>query len=404
MKKKIDLHSKYQPLFKNNSRYYVVTGGRGSGKSFGVALRLLLLTYEPNEKILFSRFTMTSANVSIIPEFIEKIDLLGAQEHFRITKDEIINLTTGSSIMFKGIKTSSGNQTAALKSLTGLTCFVLDEAEELVDQEVFDKINLSIRSILKHNKVILILNPTTKEHWVYTRFFESQNVDGGFNGVKDDTTYVHSTYKDNKENLDESFLRDVFKMKLERPDKYEHQILGGWLEKADGVIFTNWKVGDFMRLETSCYGQDFGFSEDPTVLCEVSLDRNRRKMYVREVFSGAGLTTNDIAAKNIQHAGSGLIMADSSNPRLVAEIRSRGVNIRGVKKKNGSILAGIALMQDFEIVVDRSGKNIIKELNNYVWHISNEKPIDKYNHFIDAIRYALTKLHVMKKSGNYAMR
>jgi hypothetical protein len=77
---------------------------------------------------------MISAQTSIIPEFIEKIDMMGVAEDFRITKDEIINLTTGSSIIFKGIRTSSGNQTAALKSLNGVTTFVLDEAEELVDE------------------------------------------------------------------------------------------------------------------------------------------------------------------------------------------------------------------------------------------------------------------------------
>ncbi len=106
---------------------------RGSGKSFGVAVFLLNLTYERGHKVLFSRYTMLSAQTSIIPEFIEKIEMMGVSEQFRITKDEIINLTTGSSIMFKGIRTSSGNQTAALKSLNGVTTFVLDEAEELVD-------------------------------------------------------------------------------------------------------------------------------------------------------------------------------------------------------------------------------------------------------------------------------
>ena len=401
---KIDVHAKYQPLFKNDTRYYVVTGGRGSGKSFGVALRLVLLTYEKNERILFSRYTMKSVDVSIMPEFIEKIELLDAMSDFRITKDEIINLTSGSSIMFKGIKTASGNQTAALKSLTGLTCWVLDEAEELVDESLFDKISLSIRSKLKHNKVILILNPATKEHWVWDRFFESQGVEGGWNGVKGDTTYIHSTYKDNKDNLDESFLNDVFKMKLERPDKYEHQILGGWLEKAEGVIFNNWKIGQFMRLETSCFGQDFGFSEDPTTLVEVSYDSGRSRLYVRERYSDTQLTAATIAAKNLKHAGNSLIMADSADPRLVSEIRSRGCNIRSVKKKSGSILSGIALMQDLQIIVDPNSKEIVKELNNYCWHTSGIKPIDSYNHRMDAIRYALTKLHVQRKSGNYALR
>ena len=156
---KINLNPKYQPLFTDKSRYFVVTGGRGSGKSFGVAVFLLNLTYEEGHKILFTRYTMISAANSIIPEFIEKIELMGVQPDFRITKDEIINLTTMSSIMFKGVRTSSGNQTAALKSLNGVTTFVLDEAEELTDEDTFMKIDFSVRTQNKQNRCILILNP-----------------------------------------------------------------------------------------------------------------------------------------------------------------------------------------------------------------------------------------------------
>ena len=402
--KRINLHSKYQSLFQDKSRYYVVTGGRGSGKSFAVALRLLMLTYEENERILFTRYTLSSANVSIIPEFIDKIQLLGKEDDFRITKDEIINLTTGSAIMFKGIKTSSGNQTAALKSLTGLTCFVLDEAEELTDETLFSKINLSIRSTNKHNRVILVLNPTSKEHWVYDRFFESQNIDAGHNGLVGDTTYIHTNYKDNKENLAESFLQDVFKMKLERPDKYEHEILGGWLEKADGVIISDWSVKPFRELSNSCFGQDFGFSEDPSTLVHCSLDAEAGVLYVKECFGDMGLTTRDIASKDLKWAGNGIIMADNSNPRLIQEVKAMGVNIHPVKKKNGSILAGIALLQDIHICVDPGSKGIIKEFNNYVWHDNSVKPIDKFNHYVDAIRYAMTRLHQKKKSGKYVLR
>ena len=152
-KQEVKIHEKYIPLWQDPSRYFVITGGRGSGKSFGVAVFLLNLTYEQGHKVLFTRYTMISAQTSIIPEFIEKIDIMGVGEDFRITKDEIINLTTGSSIIFKGIRTSSGNQTAALKSLNGVTTFVLDEAEELVDETVFDKIDFSVRSQLNRTDV-----------------------------------------------------------------------------------------------------------------------------------------------------------------------------------------------------------------------------------------------------------
>ena len=242
MMNNINIHKKYIPLFKNDSRYFIVTGGRGSGKSYGANVLLLNLTYESGHKILFSRYTMVSAHTSIIPEFIEKINIMGVHADFRITKDEIMNLKTGSSIIFKGIRTSSGNQTGALKSLNGITTFVVDEAEELVDEDKFDQINLSVRVKGKQNRVILIMNPTTKEHWVYKRWFQNENVLAGSNTSKGNATYIHTTYKDNKDNLDASFLQDIYNMKRKRPDKYEHQILGGWLNKAEGTIIRKWRV------------------------------------------------------------------------------------------------------------------------------------------------------------------
>ncbi len=400
----IKIHEKYQPLWTSDARFFIVTGGRGSGKSFAVSLNLNTSTYEEKCKTLFTRYTLTSANVSIIPEFVEKIDMMDKSGDFRITKDEIINLTTNSSIIFRGIRTSSGNQTAALKSINGLTTWVLDEGEELLDEPVFDKIQRSVRMKGKRNRIIVVMNPTTKDHFIYKRFFESRGVEPGWNGTKDNVTYIHTTFEDNMENLSKDFIMDVQDMKLRRPDIYEHEILGGWKEKADGVIISNWRVGDFVQLERMCYGQDFGFSEDPTTLVEVSLDLKGRRLYVREVYSGTGLTTQDIARKNNRETPYGLIMCDSAEPRLIQELRSLGCNVHPVKKKHGSILSGIAMLQDLEVIVDPSSTGIIKELNNYAWHDNGVKPIDKYNHFIDAIRYALTKLYTRRNFGKYALR
>ena len=237
--KKINLNPKYNPLFRDASRYFVVTGGRGSGKSFGVNTFLVLLTYEKGHRILFTRYTMTSASMSIIPEFIEKLELMGIAENFTITKNEIINNLTGSSILFSGIKTASGDQTAKLKSIQGVTTFVLDEAEELTDEESFEKIDYSVRATGKQNRCILILNPTTKQHWIYERFFENRGITDGYNGVKENVTYIHTTYLDNVKHLSPSFVEQVEVMKQRRPEKYKHQILGGWLEKAEGVVFTH---------------------------------------------------------------------------------------------------------------------------------------------------------------------
>ena len=404
MNSNINLHSKYIPLFQSKSRYFVITGGRGSGKSFGAALFLLNLTYEHGHKILFTRYTLTSANTSIIPEFIEKIDLMDVHRDFRITKDEIINLKTNSSIMFKGIRTSSGNQTAALKSLNGVTTFVVDEAEELLEEDVFNKIDFSIRTQGKQNRCILILNPATKEHWIYQRFFQFRNLEGGYNGRKEDTTYIHTDYRDNEKNLSESFLKQLREMKLRNPSKFEHQILGGWLAKAEGTIIRNWKVGEFVRTESVCYGMDFGFANDLTTLVEVSVDNETRQCFVRQVYGKTNMSTSEIGFECKKECGNSLIIADNSEPRLLSELKNFGLNIRPTIKKKGSILSGIALMQDYQIVVERGSDKIIRELNNYVWHEKGEKPIDKWNHFMDAIRYSIMYLVQGKMSGRYVIR
>lgn len=404
MKNSIQLNDKYVPLFTDKSRYFVVTGGRGSGKSFGVNVFLLNLTYESGHKVLFTRFTLTSAAASIIPEFIEKIELMGVESDFRITKDEIINLTTGSSIIFKGIRTSSGNQTAALKSLSGVTTFVLDEAEELVDEDTFSKIDFSIRSNTKHNRVILILNPTTKEHWIYQRFFMYPNVKAGTNGSKADVTYIHTTFEDNKTNLSKSYLEQLYDLKRRDIVKFEHQILGGWLNKAEGTIITNWKVGHFVQTELMCYGQDFGFSTDITSLVKVAVDKDTRSVYVKQIYGKTNLSTSDIAYRNKTECGTDLIICDNSEPRLISELKNMGLNIKPTIKKKGSILSGIALMQDYQIVVDRESNGIIREINNYVWHERNQRPVDKFNHYIDAIRYSLMYLLQGVNSGRYVIR
>ena len=235
----LSLSRKYRTFQVSDSRYFIVTGGRGSGKSFAINTFLLLLTYEAGHTILFTRYTLRSAGISIIPEFIEKIDLLKKTDDFVITKDEVINKVTKSKILFRGIKTSSGDQTANLKSLQGITTWVFDEAEEMTDEDMFDKIDLSVRQKGLENRVILILNPTTKENFIYQRWFEARGVQAGSNITKDDTTYIHTTYLDNIDNLSKSYVEQIERMKERRPSRYKHTILGAWLDKAEGVIFTN---------------------------------------------------------------------------------------------------------------------------------------------------------------------
>jgi phage terminase large subunit len=393
----ITIKSKYNALG-SDSRYFIVSGGRGSGKSYSINLFLLLLTYESNHVILFTRYTLTSAHVSIIPEFIDKIETANLQSDFYITKDEIINIKTGSKILFKGIKTSSGTQTANLKSLAGVTTWVLDEAEELNDEDTFDKIDFSIRTKDIQNRVILILNPATKEHFIYNRFFESKGVQAGSNITKNDTTYIHTTYLDNIENLSESFLNQIEQIKENNYNKYNHVILGGWLDKAEGVVFTNWSFGAFNpdNLQTS-FGQDYGYSIDPTTLTEVAIDKTKKKIYVKECFYKTKLTTSEIYSLNKEFAERKLIIGDNAEGRLIDELRSMGNNITRCDKP--PIEFGVSLMQDYEIVVEPTSQNIAKELNNYVYLDKGSRLyIDNYNHAIDAIRYNVV-FHLGKTYG-----
>ncbi len=397
----ISLNNKYN-LLGSESRYFVITGGRGSGKSYSLNSFLLLLTYEAGHVILFTRYTLTSANVSIIPEFIDKIESADLSRDFYITKDEIINLKTGSKILFKGIKTSSGTQTANLKSLAGVTTWVLDEAEELTDEETFEKIDFSIRTKGIQNRVILVLNPATKEHFIYKKFFEDKGIESGSNIIKGDTTYIHTTYLDNIDNLSESFVAQIENIKNRRPEKYKHQILGGWLDKAEGVIFNNWTIGKYENVGTTVYGQDFGFSNDPTTLIECNIDASNKRIYINERYSLQALTTSQIYQLNKQHCLDSLIVADSAEPRLINELQTLGLNIVPTIKGQGSVTYGISLLQDYDLIITPESINLIKEMNNYCWlEKKSNTPIDKHNHLIDALRYAVSYQLENPHKGNY---
>lgn len=378
------------PIVDSDSRYFIISGGRGSGKSFSVNALLVMLTYEQGHTILFTRYTLTSAYISIIPEFIDKLEQFGSIADFHITKDEILNKKTGSKIIFRGIKTSSGDQTANLKSLQGITTWVVDEAEELVDEQKFDTIDLSVRQQGKPNRIILILNPTTKEHFIYRRFFEDRGVQEGSNITKENTTYIHTTYQDNIDNLSKSYIDQIEQMKIRRPEKYKQQMLGSWLNKAEGVIFNNWSVGEFKHIGTSVWGQDYGFAADPSTLVEVNIDSSNKRIYLKECFYLQRLTTSQIAQLNLKHAREGLIIGDSAEPRLLSEIKAKGCNVRPSIKGQGSITYGISLLQDYDIIVSPESTNLIKELNNYRWlERKSNTPIDNWNHLIDAVRYAV---------------
>ena len=232
----LELLEDYSPLFYDPplSRYTAITGGRASAKSFHVALAVLNLTYLPNQVILYSRYTMKSADDSIIPEFKEKIELLGLHNDFEINKADIINIKSKSRIMFRGIKTSSGNQTAKLKSIQGLSTFILEEAEEAHNGDDFETIDDSVRTLAADNRVWIVMNPSYKTHYFFKEFIEP---------TRGDVTHIHTDYRINEHNLSPSILAKIERMKLVNYPRYEHAYLGKWLDEAEGLLWNAKMIG-----------------------------------------------------------------------------------------------------------------------------------------------------------------
>ena len=393
----------YHPLYEDQEKFIIlITGGRGSGKSFNASTFIERLTFEmtPVEKIvhqiLYTRYTMVSAGMSIIPEMMEKIELDGTTKYFKTTKTDIVNKMTKSRIMFRGIKTSSGNQTAKLKSIQGITTFVCDEAEEWTNEEEFDKIMLSIRKKGIQNRIIIIMNPCDSNHFIYKKYIEKTHKFVEIDGVQvqisthPNVLHIHTTYLDNLENLSPEFLKEVEDMKVSNPEKYAHVVIGRWADVAEGAVFKKWGiVKEFPReCKKVGIGQDFGFTNDPSAAVRCGIIDNR--LYVDELFYETDMLSSAIA--NRLKPFSMKVFADSQDPRLIQEIKNRGVNIYPVDKFPGSIKAGIDKIKDMEFFVTERSYNLITELRKYVWDKDKDgnyinEPVDEYNHLMDAIRY-----------------
>lgn len=409
---RVRFHSKYRPLFRGHvpTRYLIITGGRGSGKSFAVASWACINTTNQKykQRTLYARYTLTSAQISIIPEFEEKLDLLGVRGLFDVTAKEITNRQTGSDIIFSGIKTSSGNQTARLKSIPGLNVFIIEEAEEFVSETDFDVIDLSIRQQDAPNLVVIVMNPPTSEHWIWRRWFEGSHRMQVIDGIQvpisthPEATHIHTTYLDNRRNLPGSYLDRIAKLRQESPDKYAHQIIGAWRTQAEGVIFERWTEGEFDDSLPAIYGMDFGFFPDPTALVEVAVDEKRKRLYLRELLYSHKLGTEQViqAARDAIYAPKALIVADSAEKRLIADMARAGLNVAPAVKGPDSVRAGLVKMQDYEIIVTPDSHNLKKELNNYAWNDrKSTTPIDDYNHLIDAARYAFMRVAQGRVAG-----
>lgn len=396
----------YAPLYHNKDKFIIlVTGGRGSGKSFNVSTFIERLLFEVRHseegkrithQVLYTRYTMVSAHISVIPEFMEKVDLDEHSKFYRSTKTDAKNLRSGGVIMFRGIKTSSGVQTAKLKSIHGITTFVVDEAEEWVSEKEFETIMLSIRQKGIQNRIIIVMNPTDNNHWVYKRFIEKTHKFVEIDGVQvqisthPNVLHIHTTYFDNLENLSPEFLKEVGEMKDNNPEKYAHVVVGRWADVAEGAVFKRWGIVDEFPAwaKKVAIGQDFGYTHDPSASIRCGIVDNA--LYLDEIDYRTGLLSSDII-KTLRPWGLKVI-ADSADPRLIQEIHNGGIKIYSVEKGAGSVNAGIDKMQGMEIYITKRSYNLQREFRKYVWakdkdgNYTNE-PEDHDNHGIDAARY-----------------
>lgn len=217
---------------------------------------------------------------------------------------------------------------------------------------------------------------------------------------------IRSTYKNNP------FISDSIRDKIlsyeptekniinGTADKYRWKVYGlGEMAMLEGVVFENWKYGTAPKeVEWTIYGLDFGYTNDPAALIEIKKQGN--KLYLRELFYQRGLTNRDISRKfnDFKFTLSDEIYADSAEPKSIDEIWEDGFNVHPALKGRDSIMNGIDKLKQFTLIVDKNSYNLAKELQNYLWAEDKNgtkvnKPIDKWNHLLDALRYGVqTKL------------
>lgn len=351
--KSLTIFPAFKPLFSDeikDPRYYQVYGGRGSGKSFTVAVAAVEKTYSPyRHRILYLRQTMTSSEDSTIADVRLAIRMMGVEADFREVKGVITNIRTGSQIIFKGIR-STGSQTAKLKSLSGITTLIIEEAEEVESFEEFSKIDESIRLIGKPLKIILVYNPTSAvKSWIHKEWFK----EGLPNKERySDTVYIHTTYKDNIKHLHPSVVKRYQDLEKSNPVYYKNTILAEWTLEVEGRIYAGWGHCEALEQEgDTWYGLDFGYGGGDKTAC-VKITWIDGVYYIQELFSESQLTLRQTLTK-LRRSGvpfNGKIYADSAMPLLITEIRNGGfVNIR--KATKGDKKAGIKKIQDKDIVL-----------------------------------------------------
>jgi len=245
----------------------------------------------------------------------------------------------------------------------------INEANQL-DEETIDQLFPRTTS-----RIIMDYNPSMPtEHWL--------------DSYIENNPPIITTYKDNPHLTKEQ----ITEIESKKNNAYWWAVYGtGERTKPTGVIFNDWEFGEFDESLPYVYGMDFGYVNDPTTLVKVAKDK--KNIYLKEYCYQTGMSTSQISEMLFRTINpNDTVIADNAEPRLIAELQEKGHRVYPCIKGKDSILNGIAQMQDYNIIVDIDSNNIKKELNNYRWHDKINKPIDDYNHAIDAARYAYDEM------------
>ena len=381
-------------LFDYSHRWEVYMGSAGSAKSYFITQKLIIRCCNEKIKVLVCRRTATTIRNTCFSLFKDIIAKWKLTPYIKIRESDFnIKFPNGSEIIFIGL-----DEETKLLSLNDIGCIFIEEAFE-VPKNIVEQLNLRLRGKTKNQQIIMAFNPISKHHWLYD--FCEVNPPTSF-------TFIHSTFRDNPF-LNAEYIAELEELYIRNPQKARVFCDGEWGIDADGLVFQNWKVEDFNHAEIKgqlMIGLDFGFVNDISAIVASILDEENGRIYVFKEWGATGKTNADLV-KAITALGfnKSTIIADSAEPKSIEEIKRAGINkIRACKKGPDSIMHGIQKLQNYQIIVHPSCTGIIAELENYTWQkdkstdVYINKPIDDWNHYIDALRYSLQCVAARLKS------
>ena len=388
----------YRDFWNFKGRYRVVKGSRGSKKSKTTALNLIYrLVKYPMSNLLVVRKTYRTLKDSCFTELKWAISRLRLDEFFKVIESplEITYLPTGQKIYFRGLDDSMKVTSITVK--TGVLCWMwIEEAYEISSEEDFNMLDESIRGQVANGlfkQITLTFNPWNEGHWLKKRFFDSRKAP---DILAKTTNYLINEF------LDEADKRLFDHMKKNNPRRYRVAGLGEW-GISEGLIYENFSEEEFSAHEIinndeikSAFGLDFGYTNDPTALFCGLISQKEKVIYVFDEMYKKGMS-NEAIYDSIVKMGykKEKIIADSSEPKSIDRLRELGLNrVKAALKGADSVRAGIDFISDFKIVVHPKCVNFLTEISNYSWGSDKfgkkiNRPIDDFNHLMDAMRYAV---------------